>query len=139
MNPLLIFPVYRKRRRRSVTARRLNRGRPASSPSEQPLLFLERTEAADIGNGERDTKLVPIADAEVKATVLHAETTAIGVVRHLRGGELHDALTVVVDGIEGGVPSAMVGVAKPNAPATRVGFGRKQPEGIRIGALTLDA
>ena len=136
MIPLLFFQFTENEVWSSAHSKLVNRSR-AKTASEQSLLLFERAEAADIGYRKRDAKLVFVAYAKVKAPVLHAETATVGVVGNLRGCELHDALPVVVYGVECGVPSAMIRVAEPDAPAKLVGFGREKPRCVRVRALAL--
>src|SRR5260370_30140603 len=93
--------------------------------SKKPLLALQRSKRADIGDREGHAELAFVTRTEMQEPVLHAEAAAIRVVGHLRGGELHDALFVIVVGARPGVPSPPVGIP-PTYRGTKLVRGRGQ-------------
>src|SRR5438270_76363 len=93
--------------------------------SKDPLLALERAERADVRNGECNAELRFVAGAEVQAAILDADAAAIGVVGHLRGGELQCAFFVIVIEADAGIPALAIRVAPSERGAQLVG-GRRQ-------------
>src|SRR5579883_1858406 len=96
--------------------------------SEEAVLFAQRAEGSQVGDGECEGQRGLIADAGVVPAVLDAEAAAIGVVSHLRGGVQDQGPAVVVHALDAGVPAAAVGVAKIEAAAKLVSGRAGEPD-----------
>src|SRR6202022_2166637 len=72
--------------------------------SKDSLLLSQRPKRSHIRDSKRHAVLRVVASSEIKSPVLEADPAAVGVVGHLRGGELQDGALVVIIHAERGVP-----------------------------------
>src|SRR5450759_1056440 len=97
-----------------------------NGPLENPFLFLQRPECSHVRYREGYAVLRVVASADVESPVFHADSTAIGVVGHLRGRVRQYGAFVIVVCAEGRVPALAVAVTDSESPAKLVRTGRNQ-------------